>query len=246
MTATHTTSYPLSANESSRLQTLRSYALLDTPPEAEYDALTRLASQICGTPVSLITLLDEDRQWFKSAHGTSIKETPREHALCNYAILDPGRPLVVPDLRRDSRFQTNPLVTGDPHAVFYAGVPLTDGDGFALGSLCVLDTQANDLTPFQIEALQVLAKQVVTLLGLHRRLKTGQTLQRLLEERADELQKGLTDLLAASPAVTELQQTVTALKQETSLGFENAALLDQAEKLLLRLDAAMGQAKERL
>ena len=110
----------LPINERERLQAVRSYAILDTPPEAEYDAITQLASQICGTPVSLITLLDEERQWFKSAQGTAIRQTPREYAFCNYAILEPGHPLVVPDLRRDSRFQTNPMVTEDTQAVFAA------------------------------------------------------------------------------------------------------------------------------
>lgn len=235
---------PLPPNESDRLRALSSYAVLDTPQEAAYDAITRLASQICGTPISLITLLNEERQWFKSAYGTGFKETPREYAFCNHAILQPHRPLIVPDLRLDERFQTNPLVTEGPHAVFYAGVPLTDGEGFALGSLCVIDTQENNLTAFQVEALQTLAGQVVVLLQLHRKLKTAQTIQRLLEERADELQKGMDAWLSFRPVVDELLQTLAILKESTTLSDKDAALPAKAEKLLAQFSAAMERAKE--
>ncbi len=235
---------PLPVNERERLQAVHSYAVLDTPPEAEYDAITQLASQICGTPVSLITLLDEDRQWFKSAQGTAIKETPREYAFCNYAILEPGRPLVVPDLRRDERFRSNPLVTEDPQVVFYAGVPLTDSDGFALGSLCVIDTQANNLTPFQLNALQVLAGQVTALLGLHRKIKILQTVQRLLEERNDELQKALNHLSATGSLLDELRETAAMLKRSTSLNADESTSVQKAEQRLLQLTAVINRIRE--
>ena len=234
----------LPVNERERLQSLKSYAVLDTLPEAEYDAITGLASQICGTPLSLITLLDEERQWFKSAHGTAMKEMPREYAFCNHTILEPDRPLIVPDLRRDSRFQKNPLVTQDPHVVFYAGVPLTDGEGFALGSLCVIDTQANNLTPFQLNALQVLAGQVVTRLGLHRKIKAMQTLQRVLEERNDELQKALNNLSASDILISELTQTIAAIKRSTPLNAEEAASMQKAERILWQLTATVNMVKE--
>lgn len=233
---------PLPANETERLQAVRSYALLDTPPEAEYDAITKLASQICGTPVSLITLLDDKRQWFKSAHGIAAQETQREYAFCNYAIMEPLQPMVVSDLRHDERFSDNPLVTEDPHIVFYAGVPLTDSDGFALGSLCVIDVQEKTLNPFQIEALKTLAGQVVLLLGLRRKIKSLQTLQRLLEERNDELQKATRLLPKASLVAGELKQNVAAL-QKAALKEDEKEMLLRAEENLAAINDLLEKAK---
>lgn len=154
--------------ETHRLNALASYTVLDTLPEDEYDAITQLAARICQTPVSLISLIDENRQWFKSAHGLTIHQTPREHALCAYAILTPDRVMEVYDARTDARFTDNPLITGDPHVVFYAGTPLVDADGHTLGTLCVIDHQPRHLMPEQILTLQALGKQVVAQLQLHR------------------------------------------------------------------------------
>jgi signal transduction histidine kinase len=162
--------YPVPQNEKRRLRALYDYQILDTIPEKEYDFITRMAAQICNTPASLMTLLSEDRQWFKSTFGYQITETPRAISFCNYSILDPDHVTVVPDMRVDERFAANPLVTQDPYAVFYAGAPLVTPDGFALGTICVLDREANNLNEEQQEALQALANQIVTNLELRKKI----------------------------------------------------------------------------
>ncbi len=182
------TKAPFTDNEDERIISLKSYDLLDSLPEKEYDDITQLASEICGTSVSLITLIDDKRQWFKSAYGTEVKETPRDIAFCAHAILNPQEVFVVPDSRKDSRFADNPLVTEEPHVIFYAGVPLVNKDGFAVGSLCVLDTATKELSESQLHALKTLAKQVITLFELRKTNKTLQTFKGFLEERNAELE----------------------------------------------------------
>ena len=154
------------ANESERLKNLKSYAILDTLPEKEYDEITALASQICGTPISLISMVDDHRQWFKSYHGLGARETPKEIAFCAHAINEPKEILIVPDSRLDDRFHDNPLVTDDPNVIFYAGVPLVSPKGFPLGTLCVIDNEPRKLDSSQIEALQLLANQLMKLFEL--------------------------------------------------------------------------------
>ena len=156
-------------DESARLQALREYRILDTENEEIFDNITRLASQICEVPISLISLIDKDRQWFKSRYGLKQMQTDRSIAVCDHAIREPGKTFLVPDLGADSRFQNNPLVTGDPHLAFYAGYPLVDGRGFALGTLCVIDHQPRTLRPDQEFALRTLAQTVVTLLEQRRK-----------------------------------------------------------------------------
>ena len=157
------------SGEHDRLSALRKYDILDSLPEEDYDNITYLAAQICQTPISLVSLVDDTRQWFKSNHGLAARETPREYSFCAHAILDPTETFVVTDSRLDSRFAANPLVTGDPHVIFYAGTPLIDENGFPLGSLCVIDHQPKVLTAEQLKALKILASQVVNLLKLRRR-----------------------------------------------------------------------------
>src|SRR5829696_7252097 len=160
--------FVLPPDEEERLKVLKEHEILDTPPEREYDDITLLASEICGTPISLISLIDEDRQWFKSSVGFQESETPREIAFCAHAILDPFETMVVSDATLDDRFATNPLVTGDPNIRFYAGAPLLSKENHALGTLCVLDSEPRQLTPRQIEALQALARQLSMRLELRR------------------------------------------------------------------------------
>ncbi|XWW45480.1 PAS domain-containing protein [Fibrella sp. USSR17] len=157
--------------EANRLDALGSYNILDTLPEQDYDEITQLASQICQTPIALITLIDAKRQWFKSNHGFQIWETPREFAFCAHILMNPDETLVVTDSRQDDRFVNNPLVTQDPQVIFYAGTPLVDEQGFVLGSLCVIDQEPKELTQAQLSALKILAKQVVNLLILRRQNK---------------------------------------------------------------------------
>jgi PAS domain S-box-containing protein len=160
---------PLPSNETDRLNALQRYGILDTPPEQAFDDLTRLAAQICQTPTALISLVDADRQWFKSKVGLTVPETPRDVAFCAHTI-EARHLLIVPDACQDDRFANNPLVTENPKIRFYVGAPLITPDNFALGTLCAIDYVPRQLSPQQQEALEILARQVVTQLELRRNL----------------------------------------------------------------------------
>jgi GAF domain-containing protein len=155
-------------NEAARLQALREYAILDTLPEKDFEDITRIASEICQTPISLITLIDSERQWFKSKIGIENTETHRDHAFCAHALNAPNEILNVKDSREDTRFSGNPYVTGDPNVVFYAGVPLVNDEGFALGTICVIDQKPRELSEMQLNSLRALSNQVVKLFELRR------------------------------------------------------------------------------
>lgn len=156
-------------NEIQRLSNLKDYMIMDTIPESDFDEITMLASQICDTPISLVSLVDDKRQWFKSRHGLDINETPRDLAFCGHAINQPKQAFIVPDSRIDSRFHDNPLVTGSPHMVFYAGIPLLTPEGNALGTLCVIDNHPKELNERQIASLKALSNQVMCQLELRRK-----------------------------------------------------------------------------
>ena len=154
-------------HEHDRLESLRSYDLLDTAPEAAYDDLTHLAAQLCKAPVALITLVDADRQWFKSAYGIAAAETPREHSFCSDVVAD-ERMLVVSDATEEPRYRDNPLVTGPPGIRAYAGVPLVGRDGLPVGALCVIDRRPRHFSARQLDGLHLLAGQVVAQMELRR------------------------------------------------------------------------------
>ena len=168
-------------NEADRINALNEYNILDTLPENEFDDITSFASHICGTPISLISLVDPERQWFKSHHGLDTTETPREHAFCAHAINTPDQMLIVPDSRQDIRFADNPLVTGETQVIFYAGVPLVTPSGFAMGTLCVIDNKPHVLTEDQTNTLQAISKQVVKLLELRKKNMELDEKKQLLE-----------------------------------------------------------------
>ncbi|NNM53311.1 MAG: GAF domain-containing sensor histidine kinase [Spirochaetales bacterium] len=156
---------PLPANEEERLNALKSYEILDTDFDKDYDDLCRMASLVCGCPITLISLIDQERQWFKAVVGLEVRETPRDIAFCSHAILQ-NQLFIVPDALNDPRFADNPLVTQEPQIRFYAGQPLITSDGYALGTLCAIDRVPRQLTEDQKEALRILAKQVTTNLEL--------------------------------------------------------------------------------
>lgn len=135
---------PKPITEGWRLRRLVDLGVLDTPPDPALDEITRQAASLYGAPIALVSLVDARRQWFKSRHGLDAPETPRSVSFCGHAILQPGEPLVVLDSRLDARFAGNPLVTGAPHVIFYAGMPLVTSDGHAIGTLCVIDDKPRE------------------------------------------------------------------------------------------------------
>ena len=163
---------PVPDNEAVRLDDLRALAILDTAAEQDFDDLVLLAAQACGTPIALMTLVSEDRQWFKARIGLDAEETPRDVAFCAHAILEPAGVMVVSDARRDDRFAANPLVLNDPAIRFYAGAPLVTTAGNALGTICVIDQKPRTLDSDQIATLQVLSRLAASRLEAHRAAMT--------------------------------------------------------------------------
>ncbi|MFZ5971346.1 MAG: sensor histidine kinase [Bacteroidota bacterium] len=180
---------PIPANEEERIRALNEYRILDTLPDEDFDEITRLASDICRTPISLVSLVDPKRQWFKSRVGLSDSETDRQFSFCAHAINHPQDIFVVNDSRKDSRFADNPYVVGDPHVVFYAGVPLVTPQGYALGTLCVIDSKPRDLSETQMSALRILSKQVIKLFELRKKNLKLTEMQQQLEKRNNDLQQ---------------------------------------------------------
>ena len=217
---------PLSPNEAQRLDALRSYHILDTLPEQDFDDLTSLAQQICQVPIALISLVDENRQWFKSRVGVSHTETPLEFAFCPYAILDPSELLIVQDAQKDPRFAESPRVTGGPKIRFYAGAPLVTPDGLALGTLCVIDQVPRDLTAEQKTALHSLSRIVITQLELRRNIAA----HRQLEEQLQSLNALLEQKVEARTG--DLRVAATAFESQESL------MITDADGVILRVNQA--------
>lgn len=209
-------------NEAARLEALRSYNILDTPPEKDFDELVMLAAQICQTPVSLVSLVDADRQWFKGRYGLAISETPRCISFCQQTIQQPLQLLEIPDATQDTRFAESELVLRGPKFRYYAGFPLVNSEGHALGTLCVLDQKPRQLNPLQRESLRILSRQVMAQLELRRKLnqlqrvsselvethvKVHQHLQALVEERTRQLTAQREELLRKTRLLQLLNET---------------------------------------
>jgi diguanylate cyclase (GGDEF)-like protein len=173
-------------NEPERLNALRSYGILDTPPSVDFDSLVGFIASVCGTPIAAISLIDADRQWFKASVGLTIDQTSRDIAFCAHTSEQPGEALIVHDARVDERFMHNPLVTGDPNVRFYAGMPIVTADGHRIGAVCVVDREPRLLTPLQLEALTVAAQLVMTLIehnSSDKRLRLIEDAKHVVEEQ---------------------------------------------------------------
>ncbi len=213
---------PPAKYEEARIQALRGYGILDTLEEQSFNDITMLASFICDAPIALISLVDAERQWFKSRVGLQAAQTPREHAFCAHAILQPSDVMIVNDAMVDPRFLDNPLVTGDPHIRFYAGAPLVTPSGDALGTICVIDRAPRELPARKIEALRALSRQVVAQLELRRAI--------------GELDRSATELAAYQDRLESYQrqiETANAMLAEQSVtdgltGVRNRRAFDHA------------------
>ncbi|MCU1691242.1 MAG: multi-sensor hybrid histidine kinase, partial [Frankiales bacterium] len=211
-------SAPRPHDEAARLDVLRSFQVMDTPREQRYDAIVRLASQVTDMPVAGISLVDDQRQWFKAATGTDLLGTSRDVAFCAHALLQPDDLLVVPDALLDDRFATNPLVTGPPGLRAYAGAPLVGSDAQPLGTLCVLDVEPRVLGDRQLEALRTLSQQVVAQLErerAERRLAEAERARRDADARFQDTQHRLSEALQSAGDQVEAHQLLRGHLQRT-------------------------------
>jgi adenylate cyclase len=205
--------FPVPVNEPQRLAALHALDILDTAPEIVYDEIAELAAQICGCPVAYISFIDDDRRWLKARYGlpAHVVDAPRETAVCSTTICGVDV-LIVPDMSRDPRFDRSAMVIGAPHCRFYCGIPLITGEGYALGTLCVLDFEPRQLSFEQIESMRRLSRQVLTQLELRRKLiehdQTLKELDRAHQEAAAEKARAehLLDALLPTPIADELKE----------------------------------------
>lgn len=207
----------LPANETERLQAINRYDILDTQREQAYDDFTALAAAICGTPIAIISLVDKNRQWFKSEIGLGVTETPRDQAFCAHAILD-SQTMIVADASQDQRFHDNPLVVGNPNIRFYAGAPLVTGDGHSLGTLCVIDRVPRTLTDHQVEALEALSRRLMSHLELRRAMmalrETESAKKQFVAHVSHELRTPLTSIRGALALVLDGEPGLDADSKE--------------------------------
>jgi GAF domain-containing protein len=207
---------PLSPKEKKRLKVLWQYDVLDTVPEEVFDDLTELAARICEAPVALISLVDENRQWFKSKVGLTTNETSRDVSFCSHAIEQEGL-FIIPDATKDQRFAHNPLVTSDPKIRFYAGAPLVTPDGHALGSLCVIDKVPRELRADQQQALRVLARHVMTQLELRRHARELAEAHQAREVASGKLEEARAEVDKLKRELAKIKSGNHSVGRKTSL-----------------------------
>ncbi|UTA47184.1 GAF domain-containing sensor histidine kinase [Simiduia sp. 21SJ11W-1] len=238
-------SAPFHPLESDRLALLEQYQIMDSEAEAAFDDLTEIASAICGTPISLISLVDENRQWFKSKVGLDADETPRSIAFCSHAILQ-DEVFEVPNATEDERFADNPLVESAPDIRFYAGAPLITEQGLPLGTLCVIDQQPKHLTDVQRQALKTLAKQVVTQLELRlhnrRLIKLNKNREKMFAVIAHDLRAPFNSILGFS---RRLSSKADAAKPERVVEMSNS-ILNAATNVYQLLDELLQWSQQRM
>jgi signal transduction histidine kinase len=241
--------FPVPENEVERLIALQSYNIIDSGEEKDFDAIASIASAICQTPISLITFIDEKRQWFKSHIGTELTENYRDLSFCTHTIAGPDDIMIVPDALQDERFVGNPVVT-EAKVTFYAGVPLINEDGFALGTLCVLDQKPHDFSGEQVDALKALAKQVVDKIELRRKVlsleKTNQELinanvliQKFASMAAHDIKNPLSSIKLTSQA---LKLRHEKLQDESCLRLVNLNI-SATDSLLVLVDEMLAYSK---
>lgn len=220
--------------EEERLEDLAKYRIIDSEEEKEYDQIANLASHICGTKVSLISLIDRNRQWMKSCFGIDVKETSREHSFCGHAIIHDEDIFIIEDARKDDRFYDNPFVVGDPDIAFYAGVPLYSDNGNPLGTLCVIDDEPKELTNTQIEALKTLAQNVMSLMELRRKNAVIEKINKQLERKNVEIEQ------FADRAAHDIKAPLRSIKNMLELiSKSGAADPDKVKKIMnLAIDSA--------
>jgi len=228
MTTEH--SYPVPANEEERLKELYNFDILDTPYEVEFDEVAKLASQICGTSISTITLIDSTRQWFKSHIGLPSREGEREFAFCSHVVASESDFYEVPDASKNELFAANPLVTGTPNIKFYAAVPLISSNGYKLGTLCVIDPKPMFLSDEQTFALKVLGRQVMKQLELRIKNKLLDKQTRRLQQQA-ELQNKIISIIAH-----DVRNPVASLKNIIELSNSNILSETETKELTLMAD----------
>lgn len=229
---------PLPINDELRLQTLQQLRVLDTDSESAYDDIVTLAAKICETPISLVSLVDRDRQWFKARVGLDTRETHRNMAFCGHAILDPDNLLIVEDAMLDHRFRESPLVLGAPHIRFYAGAPIIAADGAALGTVCVIDTRPRVLTESQTDALRALARQASTMLHLRALCLDEQAQTQTLRQKIADALGGETN---GHAAIRQSQRVASAAQLTTGMAHDLNNLL---QSVSVNLEIVQRRAKD--